>query len=124
MSSILFRKTVNALSQSEPRQAELRPLGSVALPRQAEPRPLGRAYGLSAKDVGFDFAKVMERSRAVAGQMAKGVEFLFRKNKVEYFVGAPYARPTRSCRHRKYFSNLRDRFSVLQLISQNPQHEG
>src|ERR1017187_6615382 len=32
-------------------------------------------YGLSAKDVGFDFAKVMERSRVVAGQMAKGVEF-------------------------------------------------
>ena len=28
-----------------------------------------------------------ERSRAVAGQMAKGVEFLFRKNKVDYFVG-------------------------------------
>jgi len=45
-------------------------------------------YGLSAKEVGFDFAKVMERSRAVAGQMAKGVEFLFRKNKVEYVVGA------------------------------------
>jgi dihydrolipoamide dehydrogenase len=45
-------------------------------------------YGLSAKDVGFDFAKVMERSRAVAGQMAKGVEFLFRKNKVDYFIGA------------------------------------
>jgi dihydrolipoamide dehydrogenase len=46
------------------------------------------AYGLLAKDVGFDFAKVMERSRGVAGQMAKGVEFLFRKNKVDYFVGA------------------------------------
>ncbi len=45
-------------------------------------------YGLSAKEVGFDFAKVMERSRVVAGQMAKGVEFLFRKNKVDYFVGA------------------------------------
>jgi dihydrolipoamide dehydrogenase len=45
-------------------------------------------YGLSAKDVGFDFGKVMERSRSVAGQMAKGVEFLFRKNKVDYFVGA------------------------------------
>src|SRR5271156_1370460 len=44
-------------------------------------------YGLSAKEVGFDFAKVMERSRVVAGQMAKGVEFLFRKNKVDYFVG-------------------------------------
>jgi len=37
--------------------------------------------------VGFDFAKVMERSRGVAGQMAKGIEFLFKKNKVDYYVG-------------------------------------
>ena len=44
-------------------------------------------FGITAKDVGFDFAKVMDRSRGVAGQMAKGVEFLFRKNKVDYFVG-------------------------------------
>jgi dihydrolipoamide dehydrogenase len=44
-------------------------------------------FGVSAKEVGFDFAKVMDRSRGVAGQMAKGVEFLFRKNKVDYFVG-------------------------------------
>ena len=44
-------------------------------------------YGLSAKEVSFDFAKVMERSRTVAVQMAKGVEFLFKKNKVDYFVG-------------------------------------
>ena len=46
------------------------------------------AFGLSATGVSFDIGKVMERSRAVAGQMAKGVEFLFRKNKVDYFVGA------------------------------------
>ncbi|MCW5549235.1 MAG: dihydrolipoyl dehydrogenase [Opitutaceae bacterium] len=45
------------------------------------------SYGLSAKEVSFDFAKVMERSRGVAGQMAKGIEFLFKKNKVEYLVG-------------------------------------
>ena len=45
------------------------------------------AFGLSAKDVTFDFAKVMERSRGVAGQMAKGVEFLFKKNKVDYIIG-------------------------------------
>jgi dihydrolipoamide dehydrogenase len=45
-------------------------------------------FGLSAKEVTFDYAKVVERSRAVAGQMAKGVEFLFRKNKVDYFVGS------------------------------------
>src|SRR5882757_4106295 len=44
-------------------------------------------FGITVKDVSFDFAKVMERSRGVAAQMAKGVEFLFRKNKVDYFVG-------------------------------------
>src|SRR5476649_2342980 len=44
-------------------------------------------FGLSTTGVGFDFGKVIERSRNVAGQMAKGVEFLFRKNKVDYFVG-------------------------------------
>jgi len=44
-------------------------------------------FGLTVKDVGFDFERVMERSRSVAGQMAKGIEFLFRKHKVDYFVG-------------------------------------
>lgn len=45
------------------------------------------AFGLSLKEAGFDFGKVMDRSRNVAGQMAKGVEFLFRKHKVDYFIG-------------------------------------
>lgn len=45
------------------------------------------SFGISVKDASFDFAKVMDRSRGVAGQMAKGIEFLFRKNKVDYFVG-------------------------------------
>ncbi|PTY04704.1 dihydrolipoyl dehydrogenase [Opitutaceae bacterium EW11] len=44
-------------------------------------------YGLSVGEVSFDIAKVMTRSRSVSDQMAKGVEFLFRKNKVDYFVG-------------------------------------
>jgi dihydrolipoamide dehydrogenase len=44
-------------------------------------------YGLAAKDVTFDIAKVMERSRNVSDQMAKGVEFLFKKYKVEYILG-------------------------------------
>ncbi|HUJ44384.1 MAG TPA: dihydrolipoyl dehydrogenase [Opitutaceae bacterium] len=43
--------------------------------------------GLGATGVTFDFAKVMQRSRGVADQMAKGVEFLFRKYKVDYFIG-------------------------------------
>lgn len=45
------------------------------------------AYGLIAKEVSFDIGRVMDRSRSVAGQMAKGVEFLFRKNKVDYVSG-------------------------------------
>jgi dihydrolipoamide dehydrogenase len=44
-------------------------------------------YGLSCEKIGYDFAKVIYRSRGVADQMAKGIEFLFRKNKVVYIVG-------------------------------------
>jgi len=44
-------------------------------------------FGFAVKGLEFDFAKVMERSRGVAGQMARGIEFLFKKNKVDYFVG-------------------------------------
>ena len=45
-------------------------------------------YGLSIKgEVGFDFAKVMQRSRGVSDQMAKGVEYLFRTKKVDYVLG-------------------------------------
>ncbi|MEI9997891.1 MAG: dihydrolipoyl dehydrogenase [Verrucomicrobiota bacterium] len=44
-------------------------------------------YGLSVGEVGFDFSKVMARSRSVSDQMARGVEYLFKKNKVDYVVG-------------------------------------
>jgi dihydrolipoamide dehydrogenase len=45
-------------------------------------------YGLElAGEVKFDFAKVMQRSRGVADQMAKGIEYLFKSKKVDYVVG-------------------------------------
>jgi dihydrolipoamide dehydrogenase len=45
-------------------------------------------YGLTLEGkVGFDFAKVMQRSRGVSDQMAKGVEYLFKSKKVDYVVG-------------------------------------
>ncbi len=44
-------------------------------------------FGFEVGDIKFDFAKVMDRSRGVAGQMAKGIEFLFKKNKVDYIHG-------------------------------------
>ncbi len=44
-------------------------------------------FGISVGKVEYDFAKIVQRSRGVADQMAKGIEFLFKKNKVEYIVG-------------------------------------
>ena len=43
--------------------------------------------GISCGEVTFDFEKVMGRSRAVSDQMGGGIEFLFKKNKVDYVVG-------------------------------------
>jgi dihydrolipoamide dehydrogenase len=45
------------------------------------------AYGLSAGEVGFDLAKVTERSRKVAGQLNMGVKGLMKKNKVTVVEG-------------------------------------
>jgi dihydrolipoamide dehydrogenase len=45
------------------------------------------AYGLSAGEVGFDLAKVTERSRKVANQLNSGVKGLMKKNKVTVVEG-------------------------------------
>ncbi|MDP4609674.1 MAG: dihydrolipoyl dehydrogenase, partial [Opitutales bacterium] len=44
-------------------------------------------FGLSVKGASFDFTKIIQRSRGVSENMAKGIEFLFKKNKVEYIKG-------------------------------------
>jgi dihydrolipoamide dehydrogenase len=44
-------------------------------------------YGFSAKDIRFDAAKVVARSRAVAKQLSGGVAHLLKKNKVAVFDG-------------------------------------
>ncbi len=45
------------------------------------------AYGLSAEKVSFDLARIVERSRKVAGQLNAGVKGLMKKNKVTVVVG-------------------------------------
>jgi dihydrolipoamide dehydrogenase len=45
------------------------------------------AYGFAADNVRFDFAKVIKRSRGVAGQLSSGVKHLLKKNKVTVFDG-------------------------------------
>ncbi len=46
------------------------------------------SYGLSAGAVGYDLAKIVARSRAVAGQLQAGVRHLLKKNKVTVVEGS------------------------------------
>src|ERR1700758_4960331 len=40
------------------------------------------AFGLKADNVSYDFKKVIERSRKIAGQLSGGIKHLMKKNKV------------------------------------------
>lgn len=44
-------------------------------------------YGIVRSGLSFDYAKVIDRSRAAADRLAKGVEFLFRKHHVTLLKG-------------------------------------
>ena len=44
-------------------------------------------FGLKVDGIGFDVAKVVKRSRQVAGQLSAGVKHLLKKNKVTVFDG-------------------------------------
>ncbi|MEX0627099.1 MAG: FAD-dependent oxidoreductase, partial [Cucumibacter sp.] len=50
---------------------------------------LGRArdYGLTVEKFGYDAAAIVKRSRGIAGQLANGVAFLMKKNKVDVIWG-------------------------------------
>src|SRR5215204_4083720 len=45
-------------------------------------------FGVTVGEVKFEYGVAMKRSRAVSTQNSKGVEFLFKKNKVTYLKGA------------------------------------
>src|SRR5262245_2426099 len=44
-------------------------------------------FGIRVQDWKADYAEAVRRSRSVADRMAKGVEFLFRKNKITLLAG-------------------------------------
>ena len=44
-------------------------------------------FGFKAENISFDLAKVVERSRKVAGQLSNGVKFLMKKNKITVIDG-------------------------------------
>ena len=50
-------------------------------------------YGLTVKEAGKDFNKVVARSRGVADGMSKGVQFLLKKNKIDVINGYGKIKP-------------------------------
>jgi len=44
-------------------------------------------WGISYKELQFDFPKIVKRSREVALRNSKGVEYLFKKNKIDHIPG-------------------------------------
>ena len=44
-------------------------------------------FGITVGDVKHDWTKVIGRSRGVAGNLSKGIAFLFKKNKIAHFAG-------------------------------------
>ncbi|GAA4303061.1 dihydrolipoyl dehydrogenase [Nibribacter koreensis] len=44
-------------------------------------------YGINVADASADFGAVVNRSRGVAQGMSKGIQFLFRKNKIDHIAG-------------------------------------
>jgi dihydrolipoamide dehydrogenase len=45
------------------------------------------AYGLKAENISFDFKKIIDRSRKVAGQLSGGIKHLMKKNNITVFDG-------------------------------------
>src|SRR6201984_1628351 len=45
------------------------------------------AFGFKVDNLSFDSSKIISRSRSVADKLAGGVEFLFKKNKIDYLRG-------------------------------------
>ncbi|MGD9419834.1 MAG: dihydrolipoyl dehydrogenase [Verrucomicrobiota bacterium JB025] len=46
-----------------------------------------KEFGITAENVSFDWSAVVGRSRKVSDRLAGGIEFLFKKNKIDYING-------------------------------------
>ena len=46
-----------------------------------------KEFGFTFDNLGYDWSKIISRSRSVADKLAGGVEYLFKKNKVDYLLG-------------------------------------
>ncbi len=44
-------------------------------------------YGIKVSDVNVDWSRIIKRSRDVSGRLTRGIEFLFKKNKIDWIQG-------------------------------------
>src|SRR5690348_8060923 len=58
-------------------------------------------FGVSVGDVKLDYGVAMKRSRAVSTQNSKGVEYLFKKNKITWIKGTARLAGKNAVRDRK-----------------------
>ena len=50
-------------------------------------------YGITVKDAAIDFGGMVQRSRSIADGMSKGIQFLFKKNKIDAISGFGMLKP-------------------------------
>jgi dihydrolipoamide dehydrogenase len=50
-------------------------------------------YGLTVSSFDKDFPAVVQRSRTIASDMSKGVQFLMKKNKIDVIIGVGKLKP-------------------------------
>jgi dihydrolipoamide dehydrogenase len=74
-------------------------------------------YGLTVKDPGFDLAKIVKRSRTVAGRLNAGVKHLMKKNKVTVFDGHGKLNGTQGGQRKVHVS--KDGKSVADISAKN-----
>jgi dihydrolipoamide dehydrogenase len=46
------------------------------------------AHGITVKGASIDIGKMLKRKESIVSKMSKGIEFLFRKNKITWLMGA------------------------------------
>jgi len=73
-------------------------------------------FGLKVNDFSFDVQKIVERSRKVADKMSKGVQFLFKKYKVQSVVGNALIKNANNVEVKDKDGNVTDLITAKNII--------
>jgi dihydrolipoamide dehydrogenase len=74
------------------------------------------SFGIQVKDFEFDVKNIVDRSRKVADKMSKGVQFLFKKYKVQSVVGNGSIKDKNTIEVKDNNGNLTDLISTKNII--------